>query len=266
MPNSQEQKTAKNNPTDNALSNEHALSITDLRKSFAEKHILRGVSLAVKPGERVALIGANGSGKSTLLRSTLRLIEPDSGQIVINEQDITKLSQRKLRGVRSSTGFVFQKHNLVPRLSALTNVIHGRQGSERGPRSWFQTFAPNTVREKAMECLSQVGLAHIASQQVQSLSGGQSQRVAFARALMQDPKMIFADEPVASLDPEAGLQVMKLLSHLAVQKKITLLFTTHHLEHALEYADRIIGLQQGQIALEERSNDYSIEQLRKFYD
>lgn len=242
------------------------LVIENLKKSFGDTQILKGVTLAAQPGERIALIGSNGSGKSTLLRSTLRLIEPDGGTVTIHGKEIQKLSKSELKKIRSQIGFVFQKHNLVPRLCALTNVIHGIQGKSGGITCWFQSFASKANRLKALDCLSQVGLAHVASQRVGSLSGGQSQRVAIARALMQEPAIIFADEPVASLDPEAGTQVMELLSTLAKEKGITLVFTTHHLEHAIEYSDKIVGLQNGTITFEGDANSFTVEGLREFYN
>ncbi len=245
---------------------EPALQVENLHKRFGELHILKGVSLSVAHGERVALLGSNGSGKSTLLRSSLRLIEPDEGEVRVLGKSVRGLSFRKLRAVRSSVGFIFQKHNLVPRLSALSNVIHGTQGRSGCPGSWFQMFASQKTRQDALDCLSEVALEHVAGRYVHNLSGGQSQRVAIARALMQNPEMIFADEPVASLDPEAGLQVMELLSRLATQKKISLLFTTHHLEHALQYSDRVIGLIKGKIELSEQTKDLSLSDLRGFYE
>lgn len=237
----------------------------DLHKRFGASPILRGVNLSVRRGEAVSLIGANGAGKSTLLRCCLRLIEPDSGRIRLLDQDFSVLPARRLRPLRARIGFVFQKHQLVPRLSALSNVIHGSHGRHAGPRAWFQGLAPRALREEAMHCLEQVGLAHLARQRVDSLSGGQSQRVAIARALMQRPAFVMADEPVASLDPNAGEEVMELFVELMRRQGITLLYSSHHLDHALRYADRVVGLRAGRVELDAPAAGHNARELRAIY-
>jgi phosphonate transport system ATP-binding protein len=242
------------------------LKIVNVKKAYKDLEVLKGVSFNIADGESVALIGSNGSGKSTLLRTIPALHPHDSGEIEVLGEQISKCHGRALRALRSRIGFVFQKHNLVPRLSVLTNIIHGLQGAHSDPRYWFQSFAPSDARRKALDCLEQVGLADIAKRRVDRLSGGQSQRVAIARALMQSPEIILADEPVASLDPVAGTEVMALLHKLTHQKSITLLFTSHHLEHTKNYADRVIGLRDGQIVLSARTSDVSLNDLRRFYD
>lgn len=242
------------------------LTIEALRKSFSDNPVLNGVDLTVTGSESVALIGSNGSGKSTLLRCVLRLLQPDGGRVELLGKEVGSAGKRLLRELRSQVGFVFQKHNLVPRLSALSNVIHGVQGREFGPKCWFQGFAPQRLREEAHRCLSQVQMEAFAHRSVEKLSGGQSQRVAIARALMQKPKLILADEPVASLDPEAGLMVMELLSGLARQHGISLMFTTHHIEHALTFGDRIVGLRGGKVVLSGNASEFSPESLKEFYE
>jgi phosphonate transport system ATP-binding protein len=160
---------------------------------------------------------------------------------------------------------VFQKHNLVPRLSVLTNVLHGGLARSSTPRLWYQGWASDAHRQEAMACLGQVGMAHLARQRADALSGGQSQRVAIARALMQQPETIFADEPVASLDPQAGEDVMQVFSDLSRRQGLTLVFVTHHLEHAVRYADRVIGLQGGSLALDAPAPTLPVQQLRSMY-
>ena len=241
------------------------LEVTDVHKRFGEQHVLKGVSLTLKAGEATALLGSNGSGKSTFLRTIPRLLEPESGSVTLLEKKTESLSRSELKELRSKVGFVFQKHNLVPRLSALTNTIHGALGRTSFGQAWFQSFAPEELRQEAFECLRKVGLEAHAAKQTRYLSGGQSQRVAIARALMQHPEIMLADEPVASLDPEAGENIMRLLRKLSTEDNITLLFSTHHLEHALEYADRIVGLVKGKVELDCRSSETNIEELRKFY-
>jgi phosphonate transport system ATP-binding protein len=243
------------------------LQVEGLSKSFDGKRaILKDISFKVANGEAVALIGSNGAGKSTLLRCCLRLVEPDAGSIKLLETDIRALKKRELRRTRSRVGFIFQKHNLVPRLSVLTNVVHGAQSHSASPALWYQWAAPQPIREEAMHCLDLVGLAHLAEQKAQSLSGGESQRVAIARALMQCPRIIFADEPSASLDPSAGEEVMGLFYNLLNHENVTFVHTSHNLEHAIAYSDRVLGLQNGLIELDASSDRLNSQELRGIYD
>jgi phosphonate transport system ATP-binding protein len=245
-----------------------ALSVRGLSKRFrgSAKPVWSNVSFEIPRGQRVAIIGGNGTGKSTLLRCCMRLIEPDAGAVFFGHQQITGLQGRHLAASRARVGFVFQKHNLVPRLSVLSNVIHGGMAHTRTPRLWFQGLAPQETREHAIHCLEQVTLADFCHRRTDQLSGGQSQRVAIARALMQKPNMIFADEPVASLDPQAAEDVMQVFSDLAQQQNLTLVFVTHHLEHALRYSDRVLGLREGALTLDTATQGQSIQQLRGMYE
>lgn len=249
-----------------AASAEPAVSVSGLAKSFSGRAVLQGLSFDVGAGEALSLIGANGSGKSTLLRCLIRLTEPDAGSVRVAGRGVMDLSQRDLRRFRAGVGMVWQKHNLVPRLSALTNVIHGVQSRMGGPRAWYQSLAPAGVRDEALRCLDRVGLAERAEQRVSSLSGGQSQRVAIARMLMQRPRLVLADEPDASLDPQSGEDVMRLLSALARQEGLTLIVVSHRLEHAAAFSDRIIGLADGRIALDLPAARADATQLRRFFD
>lgn len=242
------------------------IEVKGLTKSYGSgPAIFSDVSFSVPQGQAVALIGANGTGKSTLLRSCLRLIEVSTGEVKLLGKNISKIRGQELRETRAAVGFVFQKHNLVPRLSVLSNVLHGALASKSTPRLWYQGFAPASERARALDCLDQVGLADLANRRADGLSGGQSQRVAVARALMQEPKMIFADEPVASLDPSAGEEVMNLFLNLTKEKGLTFLFVSHHLEHALRFADRIIGLRNGGLELDAPSSSHTIESLKGIY-
>jgi len=242
------------------------LAVEGLCKSFGkDREVLRGVSFKVHEREAVALIGSNGAGKSTALRCALRLIEPEEGAVHLFDEDITAARHHRLRKVRAEVGFVFQKHNLVPRVSALTNVIHGNLGRAGGIRGWSQMFASSELRSQAMACLERVGLANHALKRADQLSGGQSQRVAIARALMQAPRMIVADEPVASLDPVAGHEVMELFHQLTREEGITLLFTSHNIEQALSYSDRVLAIKRGEIVLDAASASLSSSDLSKHY-
>ena len=242
-----------------------AISVRSLAKSFvAGSPIFSGISFDIVAGSIVALLGANGAGKSTLLRCLPRLIDPDTGDIEILGQRPLR-SRAELKTSRSRIGFVFQKHNLVGRLSALTNVVHGAQARGLGVTAWSHAFAPQALRQEALACLARVGLAHVAGQRADSLSGGQSQRVAIARALMQKPDIVLADEPAASLDPQAGDEVMQLFATLMREEKKTVLFTSHNLDHALAFADRIIVIGKGGIQLDAPTKGLQLNDLRTFY-
>jgi phosphonate transport system ATP-binding protein len=242
------------------------LSVSGLTKAFQGREVLRGLDFALARGQATALIGANGSGKSTLLRCLVRLVEPTSGGIDMLGRDVLALTPRALRRFRAEVGIVWQRHNLVPRLSALSNVVHGVQARMSGPRAWVQSLAPPEVRAEAMVCLDRVGLADRAMMRVDALSGGQQQRVAIARMLMQRPAFILADEPDASLDPQTGEEVMALLLALVREEGLSLLVISHRLDHTLRFSDRILGLAQGRIALDLATARADASGLRHFFD
>lgn len=242
------------------------LCVSGLHKSFGVNQVLRGIDLTVAPGVATALIGANGSGKSTALKCLIRLVEPSTGRVELLGRDVLTMSPRDLRQFRSTVGMVWQKHNLVPRLSALSNVVHGVQARASGPRTWLQSVARAEVRAEALSCLDRVGLADKALERIDSLSGGQQQRVAIARMLMQRPQIILADEPDASLDPQSGEEVMRILSGLARQDRLTLIFISHRMEHTLEFSDHILGLQDGRIVMDSPTAHTDAARLRRFFD
>lgn len=242
------------------------LRVTELAKSFSGTPIFKDVSFGLSRGEAVAIVGANGTGKSTLLRCVMGLTPADAGSIDVLGTDVRTASTRDLRALRAQMGLVSQKHNLVPRLSVLSNVVQGLLGQKPGPRHWSQSFAPAASREAAMAALEKVGLAHLAQRRADRLSGGQSQRVAIARALVGQPKILIADEPTASLDPAAGEDVMDLFFDLARQEGVTVIFISHNIDHALKYGDRILGLADGGMPLDARADSLNAEQLRGLYD
>jgi phosphonate transport system ATP-binding protein len=252
-------------PAGSALA-EPVLAVSGLTKTFPDRPVLRGLDFALAPGQATALIGANGSGKSTLLRCLVRLIEPSAGTVRMLGREVGSLGPRALRQFRAEVGIVWQRHNLVPRLSALSNVIHGAEGRMSGPRLWLQSLAPAAVRAEAMDCLARVGLADRAQMRVDALSGGQQQRVAIARMLMQRPAFILADEPDASLDPQTGEEVMGLLLGLVRDRGLSLLVISHRLEHALRFSDRILGLAEGRVALDLPTPRATAAGLRQFFD
>lgn len=237
-----------------------------LAKSFAGTPIFKDVSFGLSRGEAVAIVGANGTGKSTLLRCLMGLIPSDAGIINVLGTDVRSASSAGLRAMRAQMGLVSQKHNLVPRLSVLSNVVQGLLGQRPGIRHWTQRLAPALSREAAMAALEKVGLAHLASRRADRLSGGQSQRVAIARALVGKPKILIADEPTASLDPAAGEDVMDLFFALARKEGVTVIFISHNIEHALQYGDRVLGLADGGMPLDARAESLSAEKLRGLYD
>jgi phosphonate transport system ATP-binding protein len=244
---------------------ESVIDASGLVKELGGRRVVDDVSLSVARGECVALVGANGAGKSTLLRMLVRLVEPDEGSIRIHGVDARDASAAALRDLRRRTGFVFQHHDLVGRASVLTNVVHGALGRVAWWRGWAQGIAPAALREEAMGCLGKVGLPHVARQRADRLSGGQSQRVAIARALMQRPALLLADEPAASLDPAAGEEVMGVFRTLAREESMTVVFTSHHVSHALDYADRVVGLRAGRLALDAPVGSIAAEAIHALY-
>lgn len=243
-----------------------SLKISELTKTYSNgTTALDRVSFSAQPGEAIVLLGANGSGKSTLLRCILGLETATSGDIWIGNWQLSQLKPKQLRQMRSLIGMVFQKFHLVGSLSAFHNVLHGALGRSTSPRYWFPATAPEKERKQAMECLERVKLAHLAQQRVDTLSGGQQQRVAIARTLMQQPKFILVDEPVASLDPQAGKEVMDLLWSIVREQKLTVICTLHQLELAQEYGDRIIGLRDSKIRLDSAVKNLSLEDLTSLY-
>src|SRR5512139_956391 len=215
---------------------------------------LDNVSFEVEEGEFLAVIGLSGSGKSTLLRCINRLIEPTSGKIFWNDLDITAASGGEIRKVRRQIGMVFQQFNLVKRSSVYTNVLSGRLGYVNTFSSLLHLFSGED-RALALASLEQVGLAEKAHVRADSLSGGQQQRVGIARALMQEPKLILADEPVASLDPVLAHSILKYLEQLNKSQGITVLCSLHFLDLVHRYAGRVIGLKDGELVFEGRPKE-----------
>ncbi|MBM7068868.1 phosphonate ABC transporter ATP-binding protein [Actibacterium sp. 188UL27-1] len=243
------------------------ISVDRLAKSYGDgPPVLADLSFKVRQGEAVALVGANGTGKSTLLRCLMGLTLPSAGSLAVLGIDPAFAGRRELRALRAQTGLVSQKHNLVPRLSVLTNVIHGILGQRGGPTVWSQTFATDAIRMRAMAALGKVGLADLADRRADRLSGGQSQRVAIARALMAGPRFLIADEPCASLDPSAEEDVMDLFFRLVREEGVTVVFTSHNISHALKYGDRVLGLARGRLQLDAAAIDLGTADLRGLYD
>jgi len=213
------------------------------------RQALQSASLAVRPGELAVILGANGCGKSTMLRIIAGMQKPSGGEVRVAGRNITRLTGRALSEARRSMGMVFQHAHLVKRRSVLANVTTGTLGRHRTIHTAFGGL-PAKEYPYAMACLEQVGLTDLARQRASTLSGGQAQRAAIARALAQRPLALLADEPVASLDPEAAEEVMRLLRGLSRQHGMAVLCVLHQPELARRYADRLVGLRQGMIVFD----------------
>lgn len=222
------------------------IAVSDLRKAFGDRQILKGISFEVDPGQFVVLLGPSGCGKSTLFRCLTRLIEPDSGRIVIDGVDVGALSARGLIELRRQIGYVFQQFNLVKRFRALDNVLAARLGYVPLWRALLRCFSTDD-RQLALACLDSVGLLEQAYQRAERLSGGQQQRVAIARCLAQQGDLILADEPISSLDPESAENIMQILQRCAREHGITVFCSMHQVSLAMAYADRIIALRGGEV-------------------
>jgi phosphonate transport system ATP-binding protein len=240
--------------------------IRDLVKTFNDGAVkaVKGIDLNVPKGQRLVLMGLSGSGKSTTLRMLNGLNTPTSGTVQVLGQEPAKMKNRELRHFRRKVAFIFQHFNLVGRLSALENVLTGSLGSLWGPRYGVGAY-PNKMRHEALEHLDRVGLADKAFQRANTLSGGQQQRVGIARALMQKPELVLADEPVASLDPESSRQVMELLKELTEEDGLTVVTSLHQVELAIGWADRMVGLRDGQVVLDQDARTLSAEEASVIY-
>jgi phosphonate transport system ATP-binding protein len=224
------------------------IEVRGLTKSYGQLAALRGVSLSVAAGEMCVVLGPSGAGKSTLLRCVNRLAEPSGGEIVVGGRAAPR-TRRALRELRQHVGMIFQDHNLVPRLSVLKNVLTGRLARMPALMAALQIF-PRLDVDIAMHALERVALAERAGDRADRLSGGQQQRVGIARALAQEPQVILADEPVASLDPKTARVVLDDLRRAAHELNIAVLCNLHQVDYAMEFADRIVGIRAGEVVFE----------------
>ena len=246
-----------------------SLQIVNISKSFgAPKHALTAVDIELASGEMVALIGASGSGKSTLLRHVAGFLEadPGSGAIRVGEsvmQDRGRMA-RSIRAKRHQVGFIFQQFNLVGRLSVMTNVLIGLLARVPAWRSLTMRFT-DAEKAEAWAALKSVGIEGIAWQRASTLSGGQQQRVAIARALVQHARLILADEPIASLDPESARNVMEILARVNRERGITVLVSLHQVQFARRYCPRTVALRLGEVVYDGPSADLNPQLLRNLY-
>jgi phosphonate transport system ATP-binding protein len=245
--------------------NDRSLCIRNLRKEYrAGEPVLRDVSLNVTERGLTAIIGPSGTGKSTLVRCINRLVEPTSGEIFFRGQDLVRLSARALRIARRRIGMVFQDYNLVERLSVMENVLCGRLGYVPVWRAWLRKFRAADIA-RAFELLDAVGLGAHATQRADQLSGGQRQRVGIARALMQEPDLLLADEPTSSLDPKTSVEIMELIARHASERGIPAIVNIHNVELARRFADRIVGMSKGEIVFDGPPKALDDTHLLKIY-
>jgi phosphonate transport system ATP-binding protein len=240
------------------------LELIDLSRRFGGKLAVAEASIRIAPGEMVGVIGRSGAGKSTLLRMINRLVEPTTGRILFDGRDVTALSGRELRAWRARTAMIFQQFNLVTRLDVLTNVLTGRLNQVAAPRALLKLFTP-AERAMAIQALDRLGLAEFALNRADALSGGQQQRVAIARALMQGPRILLADEPIASLDPLNARVVMDALRDINRRDGITVLCNLHTLDTARAYCGRIIGMAAGRVVFDGAPDALTEATVRHIY-
>lgn len=226
------------------------LQIENLGKSYnSETKVLQNLNFEVETGEFLSVIGPSGAGKSTLLRCINRMVEIDEGKIIFNGQDVGALNKKELRKLRTNIGMIFQHYNLVPRLTVIENVLHGRFGYKTTMQGILGKFTEQE-KEHAFFLLEKLGIEEHAYKRCDQLSGGQQQRVGIARSLIQEPKIVLCDEPIASLDPNASKVIMDHLKSITQELGITCIVNLHQVDVARDYSDRIIGLNKGGIVFD----------------
>lgn len=245
--------------------NQYAVQLDNVTKDFGGGvKGLDDVKLGFRTGEITVLLGLSGSGKSTLLRHLNGLHTPTSGNVRVLGQNVAELKKIELRHLRRDIGFIFQSFNLVGPMSVLENVCTGALGRLNGPRLSLMSY-PKSVKHEALETLERVGLGERAHQRADTLSGGQQQRAAIARALMQHPKILLADEPVAALDPVSSGAVISLLEQICREDNLTVIASLHQVQLAIDFADRIVGLQAGKVGFDRPTAGMTAASAQEIY-
>jgi phosphonate transport system ATP-binding protein len=242
------------------------LQVKNVTKIYNDNSVkaVNDVSLDISEGEIVAIIGPSGSGKSTLLRCINRLVETTEGSIIFDDIEVVKADAKTLKNIRQHIGMIFQHYNLVYRLNVLENVLHGKLSNYSFFQSLLGLFKKEDV-DKAIEIINILGLEDKIYEKTAKLSGGQKQRVGIARALLQDPKLILCDEPIASLDPQSSKVIMDYLLKIAKEFKIPVLVSLHQVDVAIKYADRIIGMSLGEVVFNGKPDDLKRSDIEKIY-
>ena len=241
------------------------LTIRNLCKSYLPgKPVLIDISVEIAPRGITAIIGPSGTGKSTLIRCINRLVEPTDGEIVFEGGDIAHLRGRALREVRRKMGMVFQEYNLVERLTVMENLLTGRLGYTSAWDSFLRKFDQADI-DDAFKLLDHVGLTSFANTRADALSGGQRQRVGIARALMQKPALLLADEPTSSLDPKTSVEIMQLMCGLAEENQIPVMINMHDVDLAKRFANRVLGMSSGRIVYDGAPEGLGDDQLKLIY-
>jgi phosphonate transport system ATP-binding protein len=242
-----------------------ALIIRRLSKAYVPgKPVLHDIDVEIDAEGITTIIGPSGTGKSTLIRCINRLVEPSAGEILFAGQDLARVSGVTLRHARRQIGMVFQEYNLVERLTVMENLLCGRLGYVSAWRAWRRAFPPQDI-ERALALLETIGLAGFANRRADALSGGQRQRVGIARAVMQEPRLMLADEPTSSLDPKTSVEIMELLASVARSHRIPVLINMHDVALARRFADRIIGMSGGRIVFDGAPQALSDTTLKQIY-
>lgn len=241
------------------------LKLVDLVKQYPTgDRALKGVTLDIPDGQVMALIGPSGAGKSTLIRCVNRLVEPTSGTITLNDMELTTLGFRQLRLARRRIGMIFQEYALVERLTVMENVLSGRLGYVGFWRSWSRRYPDDDIAE-AFRLLDRVGLTDMVDKRADELSGGQRQRVGICRALIQNPELLLVDEPTASLDPKTSRQIMRLICELCEERGLSAIINIHDVLLAQMFAERIVGLQLGEIVYDGPPDGLTSDVLTQIY-
>ena len=241
------------------------LEINHVSKQFGnDTKALSDISVSVNEGEFVSIIGPSGAGNSTLLRCINRMIDASNGEIIFDNSNVLNLKKKQLKMVRTKIGMIFQHYNLVNRLSVIENTLHGNLGKKSTLAGVLGLYSQEE-KEQAVEILSVLGLQEHMYKRADQLSGGQKQRVGIARALIQNPRMMLCDEPIASLDPNSAKVIMDHLQNISSKMGITVLVNLHQVDVALKYSDKIIGINSGQVVYNGSPNNITKEDIQRIY-
>ena len=242
------------------------IKIENLSHTYKNRNeeAIKNINLHIKKGESVVIIGSSGSGKSTLLKCINKLIEPNSGKISIEGEDILHCPIKKAEKIRGKIGMIFQNFNLIERETVFNNVLNGRLSFNSSLKTIFGKFSKEDC-DAVEDSIKRVGLSEYKNERVANLSGGQKQRVAIARALSQKPDIMLADEPVSNLDPKLMKEVMDLLNNICIEKGITLISSLHFLDFAKRYGSRIVGMRNGEIVFDGKPEELTEKDIVDIY-